>query len=379
MTSEETCDKKKPVIITPFGKNYNSSLSSYSGVIFILLIWCYLYFSAVGTLYDGISSFLWNSDPRIHVLSKVVSQVAVTSNDNENSVEFGSAKFFLFCSISGFLSCGLTHTAIVPLDLIKCRIQVNPTKYKGILSGFSKTLREDGLIGLSKGWAPTALGYSMQGMAKFGLYELFKILYADMLGEENAYLWRTSVYLIASASAEFFADILLAPMEATKVRIQTSSGAPPTLRGCAPLIYRSEGLRGFYKGLPPLWMRQIPYTMMKFACFERTVELLYAKIVPKPQIQCTKAEQLVVTFIAGYIAGVFCAVVSHPADTIVSKLNQDAGANAVDILKKLGLVGVWGGLVPRIVMIGTLTALQWFIYDGVKVALGIPRPPIPSH
>ena len=29
------------------------------------------------------------------------------------------------------------------------------------------------------------------------------------------------------------------------------------------------------KGLVPLWMRQIPYTMMKFACFERTVELLY--------------------------------------------------------------------------------------------------------
>ncbi|KAI6192697.1 Phosphate carrier protein, mitochondrial [Aphelenchoides besseyi] len=393
MTSEETCDKKKPVIITPFGKNYNSSLSSYSGVISILLIWCYLYFSAVGTLYDGISSFLWNSDSHIHVLSKVVSQVAVTSSGDENAVEFGSAKFFLFCSISGFLSCGLTHTAIVPLDLIKCRIQVNPTKYKGILSGFSKTLREDGLIGLSKGWSPTAVGYSMQGMAKFGLYELFKILYANMLGEENAYLWRTSLYLAASASAEFFADILLAPMEATKVRIQTSPAAPPTLRGCASLIYESEGLRGFYKGLPPLWMRQIPYTMMvrlfgelidvkalqKFACFERTVELLYAEIVPKPQDQCTKAEQLVVTFVAGYIAGVFCAVVSHPADTIVSKLNQDAGANAVDILKKLGLVGVWGGLVPRIVMIGTLTALQWFIYDGVKVALGIPRPPLPSH
>ena len=29
-------------------------------------------------------------------------------------------------------------------------------------------------------------------------------------------------------------------------------------------------------------------------------------------------------------------------------------------------------------MIGTLTALQWFIYDAVKVALGIPRPPPPE-
>lgn len=57
----------------------------------------------------------------------------------------------------------------------------------------------------------------------------------------------------------------------------------------------------FYKGVVPLWMRQIPYTMMKFACFERTVELLYKYVVPKPRSECSKPEQLVVTFVAGYI------------------------------------------------------------------------------
>jgi Mitochondrial carrier protein len=57
----------------------------------------------------------------------------------------------------------------------------------------------------------------------------------------------------------------------------------------------------FYKGLVPLWMRQIPYTMMKFACFEKTVELLYKHVVPKPRNQCSKGEQLLVTFAAGYI------------------------------------------------------------------------------
>lgn len=37
--------------------------------------------------------------------------------------------------------------------------------------------------GLAKGWAPTFIGYSMQGLCKFGFYEVFKILYGDMLGE----------------------------------------------------------------------------------------------------------------------------------------------------------------------------------------------------
>lgn len=99
--------------------------------------------------------------------------------------------------------------------------------------------------------------------------------YANLIGEENAYLYRTGLYLAASASAEFFADIALAPMEAAKVKIQTTQGFANTLREAAPKMYAEEGITAFYKGVVPLWMRQIPYTMMKFACFERTVELLY--------------------------------------------------------------------------------------------------------
>lgn len=48
---------------------------------------------------------------------------------------------------------------------------------------------------------------------------------------------------------------------------------------------------------------------------------------------------MLVTFAAGYIAGVFCAIVSHPADTVVSKLNQAKGASAFDVAKQLG----WSG------------------------------------
>merc|ERR1712212_323867 len=294
------------------------------------------------------------------------------------SCEFGSSKYFAFCAFGGVLSCGITHTAVVPLDLVKCRIQVDPAKYKGVFQAAKLTVAEDGVKGLSRGWAPTAIGYSMQGVCKFGFYEVFKMLYSNLIGEERTYLYRTSLYLAASASAEFFADIALAPMEAVKVRVQTSPGFATTLREAVPKLNALEGASGFYKGLPPLWMRQIPYTMMKFACFERTVEVLYKYVVPKPRNDCTKGEQLIVTFAAGYIAGVFCAIVSHPADTIVSKLNQAKGSTAGDVARQLGFAGLWKGLTARIIMIGTLTAAQWFIYDAVKVALNLPRPPPPE-
>merc|ERR1711879_158576 len=190
------------------------------------------------------------------------------------------------------------------------------------------------------------------------------------LTEEQQYLYRTWVYLAGSASAEFFADIGLAPFEATKVRIQTKPGFVATMREGMPIIYKEGGLHEFFKGLPPLWCRQIPYTMMKFACFERTLEALYKHVVPKPRDQCSKGEQLTVTFAAGYIAGVFC--------TIVSKLNQAKGTGIGAIYKQIGFMGLWKGLGATIIMIGTLTALQWLIYDSVKVALRLPRPPPPQ-
>lgn len=294
------------------------------------------------------------------------------------SCEFGSNKYYALCGLGGILSCGITHTAIVPLDLVKCRLQVDHAKYGGIFKGFKVTIAESGVRGLGLGWAPTLFGYSAQGLCKFGFYEVFKNVYASLLGEEKSYLYRTSLYLAASASAEFFADIALCPMEACKVRMQTQPGWASTLRQAIPKLMREEGINGFYKGIVPLWGRQIPYTMMKFACFERTVEALYKYVVPKPRSTCSKSEQLVVTFVAGYIAGVFCAIVSHPADTIVSKLNQNKGSSVMEVAGKVGFKGLWRGLTARIIMIGTLTALQWFIYDSVKVYFRLPRPPPPE-
>jgi len=306
-------------------------------------------------------------------------QLAAAATE-ELSCEFGSTKYFALCAFGGVLSCGITHTAVTPLDLVKCRLQVNKEYYKSLGQGFKITYADAGAKGLVLGWAPTAIGYSMQGLCKFGFYEVFKHFYSGIIGEENTYLWRTTLYLAASASAEFFADIALCPMESVKVRMQTSpiGTFPTTLRAAFPIVYKAEGINGLYKSIGPLWGRQIPYTMMKFACFERTVEAIYQYVVPKPRADCSKGEQLVVTFAAGYIAGVFCAIVSHPADTVVSYMNKSQGSTVGSAAKALGFKGMWAGLGPRIIMIGTLTALQWFIYDAVKVQLRLPRPPPPE-
>ena len=51
------------------------------------------------------------------------------AGSEDYSCEFGSMKYYAICGFGGILSCGLTHTAVVPLDLVKCRIQVRMLIY----------------------------------------------------------------------------------------------------------------------------------------------------------------------------------------------------------------------------------------------------------
>jgi len=141
-------------------------------------------------------------------------------------------------------------------------------------------------------------------------------------------------------------------------------------------IKSTEGVNGFYKGLSPLWARQVPYTVVKFVAFERIVAQFYAKVFTKAKSEYSKGTQLMVTFMSGYIAGVFCAIVSHPADTMVSILNKRTSSDGTltqvkQIYSEIGFNGLWKGLGTRIFMIGTLTCLQWVIYDSFKVYCGL--------
>jgi len=141
-------------------------------------------------------------------------------------------------------------------------------------------------------------------------------------------------------------------------------------------IKAAEGANGFYKGLAPLWCRQVPYTIVKFVAFEKIAAKFYEKVFTKEKSSYGKGTQLLVTFMSGYIAGIFCAIVSHPADTMVSILNkrvssESAGVQVREIYSEIGFNGLWKGLGTRIFMIGTLTCLQWCIYDSFKVWCGL--------
>jgi len=311
---------------------------------------------------------------------------------SSKKIELYSNEYFAICGLGGILSCGLTHTFVTPLDLVKCNAQVDKANFPNFITGFKNiyngTLASkgfgSGLPGVIKGWGPTLVGYSAQGLCKFGFYEYFKFKVGKAVGEENSVKYRDLVYIASSASAEVIADLALCPFEAVKVRIQTKPDFARGLTDGLPKFIAQEGFGNLYASLVPLLCRQVPYTVIKFVAFERIAEFIYG-MLPKPKSQMSMVEQMGVIFTAGYLAGIICGAVSHPADVMVSKINQVKSEGS--LMKKMrniysgssgkpgiGFLGLWAGFAPRVVMIGTLTGLQWFIYGAFKGWAGLPTP-----
>ncbi|KAK1935978.1 mitochondrial phosphate transporter [Babesia divergens] len=288
------------------------------------------------------------------------------------------ASYYAKCMFGGVLSCGLTHTMVTPLDVTKCRMQTNSKQYTGLLSGMSLIRRQEGFAGLVKGWKPTLVGYSLQGLGKFGLYEYFKDLYGGILGPEMSNHYKGTMWLAASASAEVFADVMLCPWEMVKVKVQTAPASENWPNGLLAAVGRmnanKKDTRFPFGSLKPLWSRQVPYTMAKFYFFEKVVNMFYTHIFTESKESYAKSTQLSITFASGYLAGIICAVVSHPADNLISQLGKagNKGKSASQLAKEIGTVNLFTrGLGTRVLMIGTLTGLQWWIYDTFKASVGL--------
>jgi solute carrier family 25 phosphate transporter 3 len=293
-------------------------------------------------------------------------------------------EYYYKAGAAGSIAAFFTHVGMVPIDVIKTRMQISRQLYPNFLTATKVILAKEGAGGLALGFGPTLYGYAAQGALKYGLYEYFKMKYTSMLGHDIAHNHASAVYLAAGMTAETIADFALTPMEAIRIKLVSQ---PNYARGTFTGLYRlaqEQGVRGWYKGLIPLILKQVPYTAVKFAVFEATLKGVDA-VLPHPRAEYNKRVQLGLTFAAGFVGGVAGAAASHPADTLLTAVNvrsedvtshMRGGAPPPSVWSslraasaELGWSGIWRGLFPRMGMVGLLAGLQLWIYDAAKVMM----------
>lgn len=282
---------------------------------------------------------------------------------------------------AGGLCATLTHGALTPFDVVKTRLQLEPHGSKETMLSMARSIVvRDGPAGLLTGFGPTAVGYLIQGGAKFCGYEYFKKLSIDTLGSEAlAREYRQLIYLGSASAAEVIATTLLTPLEAARIRLVSQHGYARGLVGAITRLWSEGGVSAFYAGYLPILCRQVPYAMGQFYTNEMMHHFV-SSVVPRETLdKAGKAGEVAVQLGCGMTAGVAAAVLSHPADTLLSQINKGGGGSGSAmqklwaLAKEAGPIGLWAGLRARVLMTAILVSGQFLIYEQTKAAFGAPN------
>eukprot|EP01064_Diplonema_japonicum_P006696 TRINITY_DN1453_c0_g1_i1.p1 TRINITY_DN1453_c0_g1~~TRINITY_DN1453_c0_g1_i1.p1 ORF type:complete len:298 (+),score=65.47 TRINITY_DN1453_c0_g1_i1:367-1260(+) len=282
------------------------------------------------------------------------------------------------CAIAGSLACA-SHVLLIPLDVVKVNMQFDPKRYQTLRQSLALIIKEFGWgsAGLLKGANALVISFSKQGVVKFGMYEMLKDTLMNYFGKDFSMTYTGFIWLMSASIAETYADLALCPCEMLKVKIQTSpAGTFPTSFWPALMrFYAEREENGFpFGSIGAVWSRQIPYTMAKFFVFERTVQFFYSAILTLPKESYSNSTQLMVTCLSGFFTGLVAAAVSHVPDTLFSlkAKSENVSKNYSQLLQEYG---IWrlatSGLAMRMIMVGFLTAIQWWTYDTTKTLLGL--------
>jgi len=284
--------------------------------------------------------------------------------------------------ISGAAGCALTHTLVIPLDIVKTRLQTSPDRYDNIVDGAVTIARTEGVRAFSLGGEATIAGYCWYGLTVYPSYAFFK-WYLEHSVFTSAYsaAHGSQLALIAGALAAVIASIGLTPMEACRIR---TVAEPETYRDIGLLgtmgVISNEnpllGWKGLYAGFPSLLARQVSFGSVKFLAFERACEFIYFSF---PELRGATYAALGVSLAGGAFSGALSSVVSQPADSIltyVSKNSQEGVElgifqSAKLMVKDEGAGSLFRGLGSRCLWASCIISGQFFLYDIFRNFFGI--------
>jgi hypothetical protein len=115
-------------------------------------------------------------------------------------------------------------------------------------------IKTEGPSTLLSGLGPTVVGYGIEGAMKFGIYEVCKPIFKDLLGESRKAL----AFILASMVAGAVAALLLCPMESLRIRqVTDSSYAETGLLTGLPKLIGEEGLGSLFGGVWAMLAKQV--------------------------------------------------------------------------------------------------------------------------
>jgi len=187
--------------------------------------------------------------------------------------------------LSGGISGAVSRTCTAPIERIKLLQQVEGIKdlssnkaiapgsvsglqqYPGLWKSLVKIQREEGFRGHFKGNFTNVIRAAPSAAVRFTSFEFFKAQLVKRAGREQLKDYEN---LAAGAGAGLVSTVATYPLDLLRSRlaVQTVNVKYTGLANAFAVVWKEEGLRGFFKGVGTSAYGAVPYVALNFAMYE---------------------------------------------------------------------------------------------------------------
>ncbi|MED6135899.1 Mitochondrial uncoupling protein 3 [Stylosanthes scabra] len=280
------------------------------------------------------------------------------------------------------LSAMVAETTTFPVDLIKTRLQLHgeslsSSRPTGAVRIAADIIREQGPLGLYKGWSPAIIRHLFYTPIRIVGYEHLR----SVVSADNASLSIFSKAIVGGISG-CMAQVVASPADLVKVRMQAdgrmvSQGLQPRYSGpfdAFKKIVQAEGLKGLWKGVLPNVQRAFLVNMGELACYDHAKQFVIRSRIADDNVYAHT--------LASIMSGLAATSLSCPADVVKTRMMNQAAkegkflyVGSLDCLVKTvkveGIRALWKGFFPTWARLGPWQFVFWVSYEKFRKIAGL--------
>ncbi|XP_058073898.1 probable ADP,ATP carrier protein At5g56450 [Magnolia sinica] len=287
--------------------------------------------------------------------------------------------------MAGALMGGVVHTIVAPIERAKLLLQTQESnvaiiggrggggethrRFKGMIDCIVRTVREEGILSLWRGNGSSVLRYYPSVALNFSLKDLYRTM---LRSGDDHFLSGAPANFMAGAAAGCTTLVIIYPLDIAHTRLAADVGRTGIrqFRGIIHFlntIYKKDGIRGIYRGLPASLHGMIIHRGLYFGGFDTAKEMMSKESNPNIPLWKRWVMAQAVTTSAGLL--------SYPLDTVRRRIMMQSGLeqpmyqSTLDCWKKIyrmeGVVSFYRGAVSNMFR-STGAAAILVLYDEIK-------------